>query len=561
MRLITSCPQIVVGASRRWLGGALLVVLCAAEPAKAAPEVQSFFPPGGQRGQTVEVTAAGKFPQWPVHFWADRPGLAIRALEKSGTLAVQIAADTPPDVYWLRLFDDSGASAPQPFVVGTLPEQVEAEPNDALDKAQPVALHEAPSRASVVNGRLNKNGDVDVYQVSVEAGQTIVADIDANAILRSPVDAVLQVVSADGFVLAQNDDQHGIDPRIAVTIPASGTWYVRVFGFPAVANQSISLDGDDAYNYRLMVCTGPCVDYTLPLALAREGTQAIELHGWNLPPQLTRLNLSAPSATDQLLEWPGVAAVLRLPVVEHASLVALPQSAEASSVNLSVALPFTATGRIAAPRQHDVFTLGVKQGEIVVAKVESRSLGFDLDPVLELLDASGNQLARVDDVGESRDAELVHAVAADSDLQLAVSDLHNGTGPRFVYRLTAVRGRPDFALSLDTHQLIVAPGATMELPVNVERQHAFAEPITIAIENLPTGLHVEPAVSQAADDSAKRVILKVTADASAAKVSAPIRVTGRAGDQPARTAKITAGAHGVQPLDPWLTVSAAEAKP
>ena len=561
MRLILPGRQVVVSASRCWLFAALVGVLGAANAVKAAPDVQSLFPPGGQRGQTVEVTATGKFPNWPVQCSVDRPGIAIRALEKSGALSVQISADTPPDVYWVRLFDDSGAAPPQPFVVGTLPELVETEPNDALGKAQPIATGEAPSRAIVVNGRLNKNGDVDVYQVTAEAGQTLVADLDANAILSSPVDAVLQVVSADGFVLAQNDDQQGLDPRLAVTIPSSGTWHVRVFGFPAVANQSISLAGDGAYVYRLMLCTGPCVDYTLPLALAREGTQAVELHGWNLPPQLTRLNLSATSAGDQLLEWPGVAAVLRLPVVEHASLVALPESAAAGSVNLSVALPFTATGRIASPRQRDVFAFTAKQGEIVVAKVESRALGFDLDPVLELLDASGNQLARVDDVGESRDAALVQAVAADGGLQLAVWDLHNGAGPRFVYRLTADRGRPDFALSLDVHQLVAAPGATAELPVNIERRHGLAESITIGIEGLPAGLHAEPCISNGSDDSAKRVTLKVTADATAAKTAAPIRVTGRVGDQPPHVAKIATGAHGLQPLDLWLTVNAAAAIP
>ena len=40
----------------------------------------------------------------------------------------------------------------------------------------------------------------------------IVAVMDANRTLGSPMDGLLQVVSPRGFVLAQNDDSNGLDP-------------------------------------------------------------------------------------------------------------------------------------------------------------------------------------------------------------------------------------------------------------------------------------------------------------------------------------------------------------
>jgi hypothetical protein len=360
----------------------------------------------------------------------------------------------------------------------------------------------------------------------------------------------------------------GLDPRLAVKVPESGIWRVRVFGFPAIADQSIGLAGNETFLYRLTLSTGPVVDYTLPLAIAREGTQSIELHGWNLPAELSRLSVTPSSESEHLLEHTGLSGVLRLPVVDHASVFALQtgensagEDQSASSAHQPIKIPVTVTGRIASRRQRDAFKFAAKQGEVIMAKVESRTLGFELDPVLELLDASGKQLVRVDDIGESRDAELVHTVPADGEFQLVVSDLHSAAGERFVYRLTVQRGVADFGLSLDAHQLVVAPGATVELPVNIDRRHGHNEPISVAIEGLPDGVTAEQIVSLGADDSAKKVMLKLTATATAAKSSKPLRVIGRAGEQPPRTALINLGAHGPRSVDLWLTVAPAEAKP
>ena len=41
-----------------------------------------------------------------------------------------VAADAPPGLRWLRLYDEDGATALRPFVIGSLPEIVEVEPND-----------------------------------------------------------------------------------------------------------------------------------------------------------------------------------------------------------------------------------------------------------------------------------------------------------------------------------------------------------------------------------------------------------------------------------------------
>src|SRR5581483_2412519 len=110
---------------------------------------------GAQRGTTVEVTAGGTFERWPVKAWVSGQGVEVKPAGDKGKLSVTVAADAVPGTYWIRLHDEQGAGIPRPFVVGTLPEVLEREPND--DRRKPQVLE--PS--VVVNGRLNPAGDVD----------------------------------------------------------------------------------------------------------------------------------------------------------------------------------------------------------------------------------------------------------------------------------------------------------------------------------------------------------------------------------------------------------------
>src|SRR5579885_710126 len=194
---------------RAWHVSLLVLSAWPAAGRAAPPALTYLYPAGAQRGQTVEVTAGGTFERWPVRAWVDRPGVEVRAAKERGKLTVAVARDAIPGVCWLRLYDEQGASGLRPFVVGTLPEVQEQEPNDTPASAQVL-----PSASVVVNGRLQKAGDVDAFAIRLHKGQTLVASLEANHTLGSPLDGVLQVRSADGFVLAQNNDEHGLDPQV-----------------------------------------------------------------------------------------------------------------------------------------------------------------------------------------------------------------------------------------------------------------------------------------------------------------------------------------------------------
>ena len=99
-----------------------------------------LFPPGAGRGQTVAVTASGTFDHWPVKAWIEGRGVEIRAEKEKGKLTAVVAADARPGLRWVRLYDEEGATALRPFVIGVLPEAIEVEPNDEPKAPQRLAV-------------------------------------------------------------------------------------------------------------------------------------------------------------------------------------------------------------------------------------------------------------------------------------------------------------------------------------------------------------------------------------------------------------------------------------
>jgi hypothetical protein len=537
---------------RPWARSAVLAsaaILLATSPSLAkAPNLTGLFPAGAARGRTVTVTASGTFDHWPVQGWASGKGVAIVAAKEKGKLSVIVDADAEPGLRWVRLFDEEGATSLRPFVVGTLPEVLEAEPND--DPRSPQRIE---TTAVTINGRLAKTGDVDGFAVTLHRGQTLVADLEANRHLGSPMDAVLQVVSGAGFVLAQNDDNDGRDPRIVFEAPAEGSYVVRAFAFPIKPDSSIRFAGGDAYIYRLTLTTAGFLDFPFPLAVARDGPGTIQSIGSNIPETARSLKLPAPGDLSQTaqLSHPLLAGTAE---VRRAAVVAV--EAEPNDPGHPQAIPAQAvvSGRIDPPGDRDAFRFVLKKGEKRGFRVESRGFGLPLDAVLRLTDATGKTLAGSDDHGEDRDPTLSFTAPADGEYRVNVRDLHGRGGPRFAYLLGLSAPEPDFGLVLAADRFDLLPGKTADLKVSVERKVGYAGQIEVAATDLPPGVSAEPVISRPGDASAGAVTLKLNGDGCAHP--GPFRVVGKAtGEAPRRHAARAAIAGFEAKTDrPWLTI-------
>jgi hypothetical protein len=528
----------------------LIVTACLGASTSIAkpPSLTELFPPGAARGETTFVKATGSFDHWPVRAWIEGQGIVIQPEKEKGKLAVRVSSDAAPGLRWIRLHDEEGATTLRPFVIGMLPERVEVEPNDDPKAPQPLAT------ASVtVNGRLGKAGDVDGFAVNLTRGQTVVANLEANQHLGSPMDAVLQVVSADGFVLAQNDDDISRDPRILFEAPSTGSYIVRLFAFPETPDTGIRFAGANTFIYRLTLTTGGFLDYAFPLAVGRDEPGSLELVGWNIPADAQRWPTPEYDGGDYATVFHpalnGTAEVRRVPFT--ATVETEPNDpAWPQLIRGSVAL----SGRINPPGDEDCFRLSLRKDDRRVLRVESRALGRPLDPVLRVLDAHGKVQTELDDTGRrSRDLEGSFTAPADGDYRILVRDLNGEGGLRSAYLLSVIEPRPDFALTLAADRFDVAPGKPFKIPVAIQRKDGDSGPIEIHAEDLPPGITARTALSKPGDVSARTVTLELSAGEGAR--SGPFRIVGRTTRDPQVSRAATAPIAGFAPRTEWSWMS------
>ncbi|MCJ7730153.1 MAG: PPC domain-containing protein [Sedimentisphaerales bacterium] len=198
--------------------------------------VTSIFPLGGQAG----VQAAIELKGWNLP-------------------AASLTADTKDLALGIRPFSlnkDGRFSNRVLFAVDTLPEHLERELNDTNESADQVAL------PVIVNGRIDPQGDWDVFRIEGQAGDEIVAEVLARR-LDSPLDSVLRLADSIGRQLAFNDDHedkgsglstHHADSYLHATLPANGTYYIHL--------GDIQRKGGPEYAYRLRI-SPPHPDFEL----------------------------------------------------------------------------------------------------------------------------------------------------------------------------------------------------------------------------------------------------------------------------------------------------------
>jgi len=525
----------------RWRVGLTLFWAAVANTAFGAPPTVTYlFPAGAQRGTTTEVTAAGTFDKWPVQVWAGGKGVTVEPGKEKGKLAVTVAADAVPGVYWLRAYNDDGASALRPFVVGTLPEVTEKEPNDEFARAQVI------DRNAVVNGRLEKPGDVDCFAVSLKKGQTLVASLEAHHTLRSPMDGVLQLLSADGFVLDQNNDFRGLDPQLAFTAPKDGTYVARVFAFPAAPDSSIRFAGAETYVYRLTLTTGGFADYPLPLAVPRAEPGEVEVVGWNVPAAAKRLRVPAGDDEFATVFHPALAGALRVRLEPHRCL--------RGPVGEPLAPPFSVTGRLEKAGAADRYPVAAKKGQPLSVQVRSSSFGLPVAPVVRVLGPDGQIVTTPGQPAKlGGETAVSYTPTADGTLTVEVKDLYAAGGLRFAYLLRVTPPEPDFTLSVPADRFAVPPGKPTDVKVTVARANGFKGEVEVSAVGLPEG--VSAAVVEAAKPDPAAVTLRLTADGPSA--GGAFRIVGRVKGKPetTRTARAALPEFEETTADLWVTVS------
>jgi hypothetical protein len=217
------------------------------------PFITSIFPLGGKAGLQTVVKAEG----WNLH---------------SSTLTVD-ATGKEPGILPLSIHSEGQSSNIVPFAVDTLPECVTQKPNHTQAEAQPVTL------PTIVNGRVDRQGEWDVFRFEGRKGQKLVAEVYARR-LDSPLDSVLKLTDAAGKQLAYNDDNedkgsglntHHADSLLTATLPADGSYFLYL--------GDVQQKAGAAYGYRLRI-SEPRPDFALrvvPASLNARAGQSVPI--------------------------------------------------------------------------------------------------------------------------------------------------------------------------------------------------------------------------------------------------------------------------------------------
>lgn len=500
--------------------GLLFVHLLSGSIAAAPPDVTALFPAGGMRGSEVRIKLQGKIEADAAELWTATPGIEWLGADGKDAVKLKIAAEAPLGVAWLTWHNAEGISPQRAFVVGSLPEMNEPDSNNPIDSAA------APLTLPVVaNGVLEKAGDVDTYPVTLKAGETLVAALDALKTFGSPMDGLVQVADAQGFVLIQNDDARGFDPRLAFTAPREDRYYVRVFAFPAAPDSSIRFSGAATYVYRLTLTTGPVVTRWSPPALTSGAATTVRGYGWNSPADGTPIEL--PALT------PGFAAVQRPEFVGLAPIQVQSQTVVAAASDNSkaqaqlVTLPVCVAGQLSTRRAEQAWKFVGSKGQRLHLQVATEDLGSPLDALVRVFDAAGKRLHEFDDTKKADfEIDTEFTLPTDGEYTVVVSERFWHGGPDYVYTLTLAAAAPDFELTVAQNAFVIKSGDKLEIPVTIDRHRGLATPISISIADLPEGITAEAVVSEPKGDSSKSVKLTLQSTREAAWIG-PIRIVGK----------------------------------
>ncbi len=502
------------------LGISLALLAHALTPATfaAVPTLDHVFPAGGQIGSTFNVTAAGKLDPWPAKLWIDCAGVEFKPATNSGQYTVTVAKDAPIGPHVVRAFNADGASEPRTFVVGRHAEVTEQEPNDNFAKAQRVS-----SLPVVINGRLEKRGDVDSFAVHVEAGHWLIAAVDGYA-LGSPIDPFLHVLDERGVKLAYSADTHNLDPFVAFRVDRAGTYIVQVAAFAYPPAADVQLAGSASCLYRLTLSDAPFAHHTFPAGVKRGSKSTVQLGGWNLPAKSTCTvdTTAVPPLMEKIFVTPpeSVCPVVVL-VGDAPELVEIEPNNSVTTAQ-PIVLPCAMNGRIDPPGDVDRFSFKAKKGERFAFRLAGASLHSQLDAWLRIEDASGKQLAYNDDTSNGLpDPSLTWSAPSDDIFIVAVGDLYHKGGPLYRYRLDIAPPRADFRASVDAAAYAVGVGQTNTIKLTVTQTDGGISNLVASVTGLPAGVTVAPAEIPVKGGETK---LTLVASEDAKPSSGPIEV-------------------------------------
>jgi hypothetical protein len=206
---------------------------------KTEPKVIMTLPLGAQPGKTVKFTVRGLELDKATAIKVASDKVTAKILskgkadvpdknpEQAGDTQVMVELVLPNDLAGpdlsIEIETSAGKTKPHKILIeAKLPVIQQKEPNDGFAMAQKVTI------PVVIDGLIDRAGDVDVYAIEGKAGQKLVCEVFAQR-QGSVLDSMLTLYDDKGEQIGFHDDlPDSTDSRLEVTLPKNGTYYLSL---------------------------------------------------------------------------------------------------------------------------------------------------------------------------------------------------------------------------------------------------------------------------------------------------------------------------------------------
>ncbi len=505
------------------------------------------YPAGAQRGTTVEVTVGGQNLSNAVGMTFGGRGVTAERIEDKGgqqrrrpskgeigeednlqladqiRFRVTIAPDAEPGLRDVRLEGRQGLSNRLFFEVGTLPDVLEKEPNDAegnrLDKL-PVT----------VCGQVMRS-DADRFTFAARKGQAILLRVQGRVFIPYIADAVpgwfqpvLRLFDASGREVAYEDDyRFQVDPVMIFRAPADGDYTAEI--------RDALFRGREDFTYRIDIGELPFITSVFPLGGQVGGKAEVTLSGVNLPRGRMKLASSRQETQAVQVETPSGYYSNKV-LFERTDLASKPWK---PNLSRSTAMPL-ASGQavdavMAGPMQEHWYAVRADGRGQLMFEVKARRLGSPADMKMTIYAPDGKQLAEVDDVDDPEEPLLTHhadpvsiqRIEKPGIYMVRLSETQGNGGADYAYRFKVYRPEVDFSLAIEPSSLSIPSGGSALLTMTASRRNGFNGRIDVSVEGLPEGFETSPGVIP---PGSKKLFMTVTAPHGVPEGNLNLKVKG-----------------------------------
>lgn len=554
-----------------WLASLFLLTTAAELP---QARLWTVFPAGGKAGSTVEISVTGADLDNATNLLFSAAGITATPKVVAGStniepnkFVVTIASEAPLGRSEARVAGRFGASNPRSFIVGSLPEVNETEPNNSLGETMKISL------PVIVNGAADAE-NYDTFKFEAKKDQrllfrSLTREID------SRLSPTLLLFDPQGHELARSRKGGFLE----FIPPTDGEYVLQI--------HDQLFKGGAEYGYRIEAGALPHLDFVEP-AFGSPGTKTSHrLLGRNLPggkptslkghdgklldeaaveiefPPVNRLSAHGLKANVVGIE--GFPYILRsdelfsnpYPLTfMHGN--AIQQKHDSSPVQVTV--PTTYHGRFRPVREAEWLQFSAEKGEVFWLELLSERLGFPTDPhllvqritrndkgeaqygdVKELYDVEQNLGGREFNTA-TRDVVLRFDAPEKGDYRVQARDLFNLIPGKasYPYQLQVRKESPGFELAIAPYappnpnkdartvpvwSHFLRRGDKQPIKILVSRKDGFNGEIGLVAEGLPKGVTLAPLTIPPGVSTAT-VFFQSAVDAQ--PFTGPLKIVGRA---------------------------------